>query len=121
MVTHRTQGYQTCQFSWTCLEGREQADFCLGFPEAQQPSKHCSCDWVAVGPEVLGKQPLNLHGSACLGGVTDLVKALSSKDLRSSNIRGQDKILMLVGRKGRKKSKKKSVMVFRHISGQMCS
>lgn len=106
MVTHRTQGYQTCQFSWTCLVGSERADFCLGFPEAQQPSRHHSCDWVAVWPEVLGKQPLNLHGPACLGRVTDLVKTLSSKGLRFSNIQGQEEIMVIVGRKGRKKLKK---------------
>lgn len=35
----------------------ERADFCLGFPEAQHPSRDHSCDWVAVWPEVLGKQP----------------------------------------------------------------
>lgn len=107
MVTHCTQGYQTCQFSWIWLVGRERADFCLGFPEVQQPSRHHSCDWVAVWPEVLGKQPLNLHRPACLGRVTDLVNALSSKGLRSSNIQGQEEMMIIVGMKGGKKLKRK--------------
>lgn len=46
---------------------------------------------------------LDLHGPACLGRVTDLVDILSSKGLRSSNIQGQEEIMMIIGRKKLKK------------------
>lgn len=106
MVAHHTQGYQTCHFSQTCLAIKERADFCLWFPGAQQPRRHQSCDWVAVWPKILVKQPLNLHGPACLGRVTDLVSALSSAGLRSSNIQGQEETMIIVHRKGRMKLNK---------------
>lgn len=105
MVTHRATKHASFPASaW--LEESQRVDFCLVFPEVQQPSRHHNCDHVAVWPEVPGNQPLNLHGPVCQGRLTDLINTLTSKGPRSSSIKGQEEIVMIVGRKGRQKLKK---------------